>query len=351
MNKEDLGLNSKPIRPLDKSALSNDSATLRALTGMLNNPLITGAEMPKEERYDGPAGKNGETITTLPPTGGEQLGVSPAPAAVASPFPSAQSSNPRPEPVPAAPTSSPTVARIGTKLLLTGRGLVDIITAIGAINFNVTQPAYELSKRFFGEAAFPSTPDIKANPGADSFIATIKAWGSGEITAAFPITPARAIFIQMIKSLATLPNALPPGVNWHKFGSGEGFWIDACVSAANAAIADLAPGGIIVITGITNKHEFEYIRAQGFTHWHSTARPGIGGTVDPLSGMLDNDVTKVVSVQKNGPKLRCIWKDSTAPVSNRLLRNVPLSVRPYPWSNCGILHYIHFAMEGAIGPC
>lgn len=318
MTKQELGLDSKPLRPLDKAAMSNDSATLRALTGMLNNPEITGAVVPKEERYDGPGGKNGETIPPIPlPPSSDPATVSPPVAPVAAlPFPSAQNPGPRPD----ASTvlhaqTSPTPAKalaVGAKLLLTGRGVSDIAKAIGASEYNIMAPVLELAKKFF--PAIYSLGSSSTAPGSENFLATLKAWGSGEVTTNYPLTPARAVFVQMIRSFASMKNVLPAGVAWEKFGDDEGFWIDSCV---RAALADFdAPR--VVVTGVTSKHEFEYVRTQGFQHWHSTARPGVGGHVDALSGSLDNDVTKVVSMQRNGPKLRCVWKDTTPPLSNRL---------------------------------
>jgi hypothetical protein len=291
-------------RPLDKSALSNDSATLRALTGMLNNPAITGAVVPKGETTALPT-------NALPPGSTPEHPDVPLPGA-ATPFPSAQTAGIT-LPPPQAPATTFAQTKVGPRLLFTGRGLSDTVRAIGAIEYNISAPVLRLAQKFFNDSIFVEDEGIKANPGAVSFLATIRAWGSGELSAAFPITPARAIFVQMIRSLAAIPDALPAGPNWKRFGADEGFWIDACVTAAKAS-----GGSRAVITGISNKYEFDYIRAQGFSHWHIMARPGIGGNVDALSGSFDNDVTKQVSVSRNGAKLRCIWKDTTPPISGRL---------------------------------
>lgn len=304
--KEDLGLNSKPIRPLDKSALSNDNATLRALTGMLNNPLITGAEVPKggvEEKYDAPSGKDGATL--------------PIPSSPLNDFPLPAETQPAAIVITTAPVAPvpPIPSKIGLRLCFTGRGLSDICTAIGATEFNISGPVFSLALKFF-PGQIQHTDGTYA-PGAESFVATLKAWGSGEISAAYPITPARAIFIQMIKSLAGIKNSLPSAVDWNKFGGDEGFWIDSCVNAAKS-YAEEFPYARIVVTGLSTKHEFEYVRTQGFTHWHAMARPGVGGNVDALCSFLDNDVTKQISNQRNGARLRCIWKDTVAPTSQRL---------------------------------
>jgi hypothetical protein len=300
MPKQDLGLDAKPLRPLDKSAMSNDNATLRALVAQLNDPRVTGAEVPKDEKYDAPSGAGGATIIA-PATPVEQdkpapVVATPAPAGVQAPAP-----------------------RISMRLFFTGRGVSDIVRAIGAIEYNIAKPVTDLASKLFPAIVFADDSNLTKAfaPGVESFLLTLKAWGSGEVSPAFPITPARAIFIKMIHSMYGAPGALPLGIDWAKFGTDEGFWIDSCINAAKAQV-DSDPGVRVVVTGLTSEHEFKYIQAQGFSHWHSMARPGIGGVVDSLSNALDNSVTRQISTARNGTKLHCIWKDTTAPTSSRL---------------------------------
>jgi len=199
-------------RPLDKAAMSNDSATLRALTGMLNNPALTGAVVPKGETTALPT-------TALPPGSiPDHSDVSP-PSNIggAAPFPSAQTANPPGSALPPArevpAKETPAAAvKVGLRLLFTGRGLSDTAHAIGAVEYNISAPVFKLAQKFFNESVFSDVNSISA-PGSVSFLATIKAWGAGEISAAFPVTPARAIFVQMIRSLAGMADALPAGPN------------------------------------------------------------------------------------------------------------------------------------------
>jgi hypothetical protein len=282
----------KLARPLDKSVLSNDSATLRALTGMLNNPAITGAVVEKEERYDAPAGKGGATI---PPSG-----VGPAETiSAATTFPAAA---PLAPPAPVAPP------KIGNRLLFTGRSVTGLAAGIGAKLFIIGAPAAELAQMFFG-----STWRVVA-PGAENFLATIKAWGSAEVSEKFPLTPARATFITMIRSMAN-SKLMPEGINWGTFGSNEGFWIDVAVASA----AEAASNSRVILSGISSKIEFDYFRAKGFQHWHIMGKPG-APAINELATALDNDVTKQISVTRSGAKLRCIWAENAPAPSERFWR-------------------------------
>lgn len=290
-------LNSKPARPLDKSNMSNDAATLRALTGMLNNPAITGAVVPKEEKYDGPASENGQTLAvaqtpseTAPPGALLAAQTETPPASAIQPLP-----------------------KVSLRLLMTGRNVGNVIQAIGAQEFSLDGPVLGLAKAFFG-------PEAATLPGGEAFLATLRAWGAGVVSTAYPLTPARAVFKTMIHSLAAPANQtlLPKGIDWTKFGKDEGFWIDAVIRGAKA-FSDANPTARIVFTGITGMTEFRYFQTLGASHWHVMARPGIGAA-GQLSSNLDNDVTKQVSVKRQGPRLRCVWNDTTPPISDRIWR-------------------------------
>jgi hypothetical protein len=301
MSKNELGLDVKPARPLDRSALANDEAALRSLVGMLNNPAITGAEVPKP-------GAASPAVTEGP--GGETLVTESLPA-----------SDPitRPAAVPVAAVAVPPAApAIGLRLFFTGSLASRCAREIGAAEFSVALPVVKLASFFFGESLFPADGTVKGILGADNFIATIKAWGSGEISNNFPITPARAIFITLIKSLARgKTKVLPEGPDWLKFGTGEGFWIDSCVNMA-AEFHNNNPYRRIAITGVTTQIELNYFKALGLTHWHVMSAPGTGLAGDNISVLLDNSCTKTVSNQKTGPKLRAVWCGAGAPISNRI---------------------------------
>jgi len=280
----------KLSRPLDKSNLSNDNATLRNLLGVLNNPAITGAEIPEDLK---------ESVKSFPSA---QTPTKPEPPPPATP---AVAVSPAATPVP--PTVAPS-----QRLLLTGRGLSEVAKAIGAQEFAISAPIIALARHFF--------PNLDGKTaGAENFLSTIKAFGSAEFSANYPASPARATFVVMVRTLGR-QKLLPMSdvINWDRFGFDEGFWID---SALAQAVANGSARS--VITGIASEYEYKFFVANGFQHWHVTARTGIksgsgGPAADKLNTTLDNDVTKKISQQREGKKLRVIWNDTTNPISNRL---------------------------------
>lgn len=289
-------------KPLDKNLMSNDSAMLRSLTGMLNDPNITGAELPASER---------KPVNTAPiPPGG--LDPRATPAAIDSlniPTPTPQAAQPTPQASPANPTaaaSTPPVP-LPNRLVFTGRGVREAAAALGAKYYTVNGPVLALANYFY--------PGIsKDTAGAETFLAAVKAWGANEISKEYPVTPARAMFVTMVRAIAP---ALPAGISWANFGANEGFWIDACVASATLEPEDTR----VVVSGLTTDIELKFFSTQGFQHWHLMARPGHKVTIDSqnkLNSSLDNSVTTQVSQQRTGGKLRAIWNDNVSPISNRL---------------------------------
>jgi hypothetical protein len=282
-------------RPLDRSALSNDNATLRALTGMLNNPALTGAEAPPpEEKFSAPAAPSGATLVVDSTPTPDVLQAAQAMQAIAA----------APQPT---GTTAPVPKTRNTLIMLTGRNTDRVTAATGNVVFNIYAPVETLARSLL--SSFDA-----AHPGADTFLANIRAWGAGEVSDDFPITAERIIFVKMIRSIAA---TLGSSLDWGNFGSDAGFWVDACHRAA-LSFHDESPGTPVFITGIADKYEFDYFRAHGFTHWHVTGRPAPGLSEDKFSTSLDNDVVRQVSNNRNGPKLRAIWCESVPCNSNRL---------------------------------
>jgi hypothetical protein len=305
----------KLTRPLDKAALGNDAAMLRNLTGMLNDPRITGAEVPgAEKRKPFPSANDGGP--TIPPevipaqddlTSGAAGDISqPLPPPVLSPAS-------RVQPV-ATATPAPASAKLGLKLFFTGRNVDQVLNSIPCAEFGILKPVARLAEIFFPGISFGDTALVNT-PGAAGFIASLRAWGAGEVSEAYPITDVRACFVTMMRSLAPT-GFLPKGIDWSRFGAHDGFWIDVAVIAAQE-FQKANPNARFAITGVTTQVELMYFRTLGLAHWHVMARPGVGIS-NPIALALDNDVTAQISRERTGKKLRCIWNDSTPPASPRL---------------------------------
>lgn len=199
------------------------------------------------------------------------------------------------------PASAPTPAP--QKILLTGRTGVgkDYIASrlTGAHVLNLRDPIL-----MWAAEIFPGrTPEQFAG-----LVQTMHAWGTGEVSDKFPITPARALALKMARE------------TWgEKFGTAN-FWINRVISVVDQK------DGQKVVTQVDTVEEFHALIAAGFAHYHVicssmgyNSRPKRTGANDSLAAALDQDVIKKISAQRNGPKLRCIWSDSVAPISGRLM--------------------------------
>lgn len=300
-------------RPMDPAAMSTDSATLRALVGQLNNPAITGAEVPEDEvagqktatsRPAPSAGSPTIPQDSIPTAEEQQQQVTKAPGLAGSPR------DIQPSPTPGPFVTSPSPVKVKKLVLLTGRNADKVANAIRqAEKFRLYGPVSALAAYLF--PGFDEKTE-----GAAQTLGEIIAWGNGEINEDYPVSTQRIVFIKMIRSLAgVLGGAVSSAINWATFGTG-GFWVDACLNSIKD-YTEKNPNGQVFLLGIITKLEFEYFIAQGFSHWHVMSPRSPGG--DDINSMLDNSVTRQISQQRDGAKLKCVWsEDRTPPVSSRL---------------------------------
>jgi hypothetical protein len=287
-------------RPMDRGALSNDSATLRALVGQLNNPALTGADVPDDQK-PAPSAQS-ESQPTIPqdsiPTADEQQ----------PPVTVTKGAGPAVPPATSVPSTAPAPSVTVKKLvMLTGRNAEKVARAVpGAQTFRLYGPVAVLA-----DYLFPGFDEEII--GAAQTLGEIIAWGNGEVDDDHPISTQRIVFVKMIRSLA---GVIPiPSITWANFGN-PGFWVDACLNGIKDS-AEKSPGTQIFLLGILNKIEFQYFAAQKFSHWHVMSPRAPGG--DDLNSMLDNSVTRQISQQRDGAKLMCVWSEErTPPVSSRI---------------------------------
>jgi hypothetical protein len=150
-------------------------------------------------------------------------------------------------------------------------------------------------------------------PGAtqiENCIATIMAWGNGEVSDKYPVSPARMLFEGTMKN--TWPNS--DGI------CTRGHWVRYLVSEARRI-----QGQRIIATGIESLDDYKHLISSGFVHYHvvcSSAtyakRPKRPGANDWLAAQFDKDVIAKLSAQRAGPRMKCIWSDTVAPPSSRL---------------------------------
>jgi hypothetical protein len=295
-------------RPLDKSLMGQDSAALNALVADLNNPNMQPAEA---------------TVILGPPPKVN-------PSRVLQQHPEHQPPAPSEVdnlPLPAAPVSS-------RRIFFTGRiksGKDYIATAVGAKIFGLADPLYYLVNHFT-DAGISADSVTKDLPGARAMLQTVGQWGRGLVSAEYPLTPARACFVTMVRSLAAANVIAGYMVDWENYGRSENLWLDACIKRVDAE----HPDTLVAITNVRFENEFRRLQASGWAHYHvmcstktwqsrlvvdkiAPDSPALKDTSERLAAGLDNDVTKQVSKQRSGPMLHCVWNDPVTPaISPRL---------------------------------
>lgn len=299
--------------PKPKLSLGGQSAEMRALEqtlALLNNPELSGAKMPAEEKtaqnqiLRGPAGAAASVVegpvdrhgATLPP--GDLLLATPAAPVLVTPAPA-------PIPMPAIAPPKPAPVRI----LLTGKsGVGKSFLANQLSGYSLQEldaPIFELLADEHPEVIAAGM--VTARKLFAPLAATIQAWGNGIINEKYPLSPARMMFRASLVSRGM----------WEGFGTPD-FWVSILLRALPERV---------VLTRVETANEFRALMAAGFTHYHVvcssatfSARNKRSGANDLLAAALDQDVTKKISNQRNGERLRCIWNDSAVPSpSNRLL--------------------------------
>lgn len=241
---------------------------------------------------------------------------------------------PTPTPPPkASPPAAPARRPVGRALLVSGRlatGKDFIANAASATIFGFADPMYAVASYFFGvEVTANKNKDL---PGMRSFLQYLGQWGRNEVNEKYPYTPARATFIQMIRSLGTHGGIFPAHVDWKNFGLDTDIWVKACEAKVTEFRA-ANPDKRVAITNARFENELKYFRAQQWDHWHVMCSPQtwaerlkakkltpeskeLNDISEQLAIHLDKDVLN--KIKTSGPKLRVIWNDSRPAPSPRM---------------------------------
>jgi hypothetical protein len=319
---------------MDRNLMGNDAATLRHLCGDLNNPALTGAVVPPEEKIT-------QISAPMPLAAEMRSPTSPLAAAVkrgldhaekvlrentlsGPPIPMLTPHQKReakqavapiaPQPITANSSHSPS-----KRILFTGHPSVGkswLAAQIKARVFEFSDPIYALAGVAFGTVA-----DVKL---LDDFVQDITAWGEGYISPEYPLTAMRAMFLDSIREAGADGEELM-GMPLHIFGT-PGFWAKSLLARV-ALYENNKPNATVVVTGIQSPEQFKLLQSQGFRPYHvscqNTTRAKRGATTSDfnrVAAMIEQDITNKLSRQPSGGKLWCVWNDqeNNSP-SNRLL--------------------------------
>lgn len=237
-------------------------------------------------------------------------------------------------PPPTQPTPKPARRPVGRALLVSGRlatGKDYIANAASATIFGFADPMYAVASYFFGvEVTANKNKDL---PGMRAFLQYLGQWGRNEVNEKYPYTPARATFIQMMRSIGSSSDVFPSYVDWKNFGIDQNLWVNACDTRVQR-FREENPDKRVAITNARFKNELEFFRAKQWDHWHVMCSPQtwaerlkakkltpeskeLSDISEQLAIHLDKDVMN--KIRTNGPKLRVIWNDHRPAPSPRLL--------------------------------
>ena len=303
-------------RPMDRSVMASDDATIRQLVGMLNDPRITGADAPPEERPTmlptDPL--NGMIGPKIPPP---KLPPLPAPPISGPQTPHQRFSAPPKAPTPVAPVAV-SLHQPAQNIFFTGHpgaGKSWLAQQIkGSRVFEFDDPIYALAATVFGDVSDVSllTP----------FVAEVRAWGEGVLSS--PLTPARAMFIDYMREAGKSGDELM-GVPVSEFGT-AGFWT-RCLIARITRHHMADPKSVVAITHIETPVQWRLLVEKGFRPYHvacpSAVRVARGAkTESSVAVAIDRDITAKLSQQKDGGKLWCIWNSPEHPSPSQRLLSV-----------------------------
>lgn len=311
---EALDLSPQPLqRQPDLSGGANEELALRGVTGMLNNPAITGAGLPASEQAQMKTVLEG--IASALPAGCAPPPPPPKHAPVAKPRPAANQKQQQ--------STTP----VGPKIFFTGKmcaGKDYCAAAAGFPTLGFATPIYALATHFFGVPV--SATEGKELPGMRNFLQQVGQIGRGEVSHAVPYTMTRAILLTMIRSLADA-KVLPGDVDWAAFGKSKDFWLDELLKVARGMDR-------VAVSNVRFHNEFKRLQDEGFQHFHVVSSrpawvarlatknltinsPEISDVSEQLAQQLDASVMKILSNQKTGNKLRVIWSDTAVCPSPR----------------------------------
>lgn len=302
-------------RPLDRAAMGNDIATLRNLVGMLNNPEITGAVVPQEEReaahVPGAATASPEQMVREEAVAAKRANAQAEAEIMRATLEVTKESLPTPpvaKPQPASQWKLP----ITKKFFFTGAGKAGkswLAAQLGARVFELDDPIRAMAASAFGEYKEESYA---------GFAHEVYAWGEGLVTKSYPLTAARSMFVESIRGLEQ------KGIRFDYFGR-AGFWMQTLLERV-LRFREEFPNEVVVVTDVGTPDQLSALKNTGFLHFHvmcnQLTRTNRGGlpAVSSLVQAIEQDITKQVSQHPRGAKLWCVWCDENYQVpAGRLL--------------------------------
>lgn len=301
---EQIDLKPQPLKGVESKlgGGNNEAAALRALVGQLNTPMAIGSDADPRRRVTIPSEVQQEVDQVL--RGGTLVQGVPAPAAVPAPT------------FEAAPADF-------TRCFFTGRLFAGkdhcadqaVFTKVG-----LADPIYAVVSKMTGiEITSSKNKDV---PGVRALLQAVGQYGRGTVSAQYPWTLSRIMFLDYVKQV--FPELIAEG-----YGQRDDFWITKFMETVEA----LGAGARVACTNVRFKNEFDSLKKERFEHWHVMTSPAEWNARLLAKGMtaqskeladVSEDFAKAIDreiaakVKQPGGKLRCIWNSNTPSPSPRL---------------------------------
>jgi hypothetical protein len=340
---------------------------LRALTAQLNDPRLTGAVVPPEEKpkttiTEVPAWMAAEAKQVLQAKHAPVGMTAEAAAALQAQMVLQQSQSIAALPGPLTPhekkeapiklSTAPVPASLpkaehqpAQRIFFTGQpfsGKKWLAEKIKARVFGFDDPIRALAASVFGEVA---------EEPLRQFIATVRAFGDNDQNT--PLSVTRAMFFDYMREAGAEGDTLM-GVPVSTFGS-PGFWTRSLLARiarfqedervvlekfrvkqdTEAALDALASRQqpeptVVVVCDLSTPAQYTSLREAGFKPYHvachvntRASRGAIQSSVNPLATEIEGNLTKDLSQNPGGKKLWCIWNDTEQPRPSGRLMSLP----------------------------
>lgn len=286
---------------------AEEAMMMRGLCGLLNDPALTGAEVPQEVK---------EPIAVPPAAPPLALPKLPHDVVVVDDVP-------KTAPAGIAKIAEPVTPAVATDVLalfFTGGGKAGksyLASQLGAVVVEFIDPVIGMAKRMFG-------PDVEIGE-LRGFLRTMTCWGEGVLTPEVPLTAERGCLVELIRTNAARWDDLF-GVTSKLFGTPD-FWT-RCLLARVSKLRRSHPKSLVAVTSVPTEGRYIALKKAGFRPYHvlcnNLTRSSRGGnsTVSPLVNSIDRDITKNLSTSPQGPKLWAVWCDEKYPSPSKRLLSV-----------------------------
>lgn len=221
---------------------------------------------------------------------------------------------------------------LGRKIFFTGRLCSGKDFVAGKLGGNIqgfADPMYALVELLFPGVKVTATTG-KEIPGVRKLLQQLGQWGRNEINNQYPLTAERAMFCQMIRSIAHAREfELLCGADLKQFGTNKDIWVDALIRRVETeALARLDGFVRAIATNCRFPNEYHRLTESGWQHWCVVCSPQTlerrlksRGLTPQSPEVKDLSEQMAINLEKQlqsklaqpGNRLQVVWSDESVP--------------------------------------